>query len=462
MVEVPIRAGGAAALRPALRDRPDLAPRLRAGGRGRGRRARLKAWSLHQAENVVHRAGGLPVALPALIGRAAANDPVDVIRRAYAARYWRTAAWPGAGALAAALAAWPLAAPLAAAWFTVRNGQAVARACGKSRLRQAAEQLGLALGHGVLPPWYYVFELWDADAGRGAGRYLNRFEMKRGVYPLLRPKQPVSPLEDKAAFAAWCQGHQVQTIPVLGVARQGALRGPDGGAVRLPPRDLFVKLNCGRGGRDAERWDWRDGAYLRPDGQTLDEAGLKARLVDLSWGADRLLQERLCNAPELADLSNGALVTVRMLSCLDEDGRPEVTDAALRMAVGANCTVDNFHAGGLAAAIEVASGEISPATGLGMGRPCARIERHPDTGAPIAGRSFPRWAEMLDFVRRAHLAFCDHVIVGWDVALAADGPRLVEGNHAPDTDIHQRVSRTPLGDGRFAQLCAHHLRARGL
>ena len=70
------------------------------------------------------------------------------------------------------------------------------------------------------------------------------------------------------------------------------------------------------------------------------------------------------------------------------------------------------------------------------------------------------WQEAIDLVERAHRAFDEYVLVGWDVAFLEDGPVLVEGNRGPDIDILQRTARGPIGNGRFGELLAYNLERR--
>ena len=132
----------------------------------------------------------------------------------------------------------------------------------------------------------------------------------------------------------------------------GELRGEVSSAAQLPATDLFVKPVQGRGGRGAERWDYVKEAFIvHRNGRTaIDQLNSLERLREMSRSQPYLVQERAHNHPAMRDLSNGALNTIRMISCLDEQDQPEIVGAVLRMAVGDNVTVDNVHAGGLAAA----------------------------------------------------------------------------------------------------------------
>jgi len=371
--------------------------------------------------------------------------------------FWRPASAGEWFDIVAAILLWPIAVISCSLWYTRRNGAIVAERFGRSKSAQMADQLRLATTSGLLPPWYYIFEIYRPGAMRYARSYLTRGETKHGAYVLLaKARRSSSPLGDKEAFARFCAEHQINALPVLLSVRDGNLCW--GTAEFLPAADLFVKPVHGRGGRGAERWDYAGhGIYRHGNAQVLSAAQLLDRLRSMSRWQAYLVQERARNHPEMRNLTNGALNTVRMISCLDEREQPELIGAVLRMAVGGNVTVDNVHAGAIAAGIDLAEGRLSRATYMGIDAARGWIDRHPDTGTQITDLVLPMWAEVCDLVRSAHSAFHDWAVIGWDIAITAEGPRLVEGNSGPDIDLIQRPLRTAFGDARLGDLLAFHL-----
>lgn len=383
------------------------------------------------------------------------------IHRAFQQQCWSEDGLAGAGVLLAGLV---FAAPVmlvAAGIGTWRCGAHVHRETGKRLWVQLREQIGLAVRLAVPPPWYYVFELYkDAHRGRAA-EYLYRTETKSGIYDMLRRRfsstASTNALRDKAVFASHCEAHGLAVIAALATVSGDRIRCADG-STELPRRDLFFKPVCGAGGRGASCWFYQDdGGYRGNDGARISAGALMQHLIKLSRKENYVVRRHAHNHRELADLSSGALNTLRVLTCLDERGRPEVTHAVLRMARDPAVVVDNFHAGGIAAKVDIASGKIGPATDMGFRRDSRWWDTHPTTGAPITGRVVPRWKEAAALARAAHAAFADQITIGWDIAVLDDGAYLVEGNKSPDLDIIQRVGREPAGNSRFGELLALHL-----
>lgn len=385
------------------------------------------------------------------------------IHRSHSDELWHR---PGARPLQLLLAAiggWPAYIAGAMAHATWLNGAAIRMHTGKSIARQLREQCQLALAHGIPPRWYYTFELFDDGKRRQADQYLQRGETKRGVYRIFKrlAGAPLSPLTDKVAFAARCHERRLRAVPVILALAPDGSTGGDERAVTLPKVDLFVKPNRGKGGRGAERWDYRpDDTYESARGLKLSATELIEHLRRLPFAEGIVVQPRRINHSDMAAVSNGALATVRIVTCRNEHGGFEVTNAVLRMAQGRNHVVDNFHAGGLAAPIDLATGTLGLASDLGLSPGAGWRDAHPDSGAPIAGRRLPFWPETLALAVRAHAEFADRILIGWDVGITEDGPELVEGNGAPDLDIIQRTHRAPIGNARLGELLAFHLRER--
>ena len=425
------------------------------------RRALVRQRVRDFGRGVTYQVAGLPIALRHGLGRRR-PAPDRVIRRAYSRRYWAPRSWSEGSQLALALVVWPLVLAGLQIAFTLKNGREVARRCQRPVRRQLVDQLRLYLGAGVLPPWYYIFELYREPSGRHARTFVYRWESKGGVFRQLREAAPpTSELNDKLVFAERCRQHQIRIAPVLALFAGGKaelLADP----VELEA-DLFVKPVTGRGGRGAQRWDLiGPGIYASPDGQRSTSDELLARLAAQSGRTPLLAQERLSNHPNLAPLNNGALSTIRMLTCLNEIGEPEIVGAAMRMAIGGNHVVDNLHAGGIAAGVDLDTGTLGPASNLGADSRLGWLERHPASGAPITGTRLPLWDEVRDFAVRAHRAFADRALIGWDIAITPDGPVMVEANSSPDLDIMQRFARRGLMAARLGALLAFHVSQVGL
>jgi hypothetical protein len=402
-------------------------------------------WIRSRLERLVYVIAGLPIAIrgPSLAPSPAARE----IRTAFAQRYWRPSSAGEAGNLIVGILLAPVAVPLAALWFTARDGRAIRKREGRGLAAQLFEQLRLYGRAGVVGPWYYILSLYR-DGARRAPTFLQRCETKHGIYELLSDG-PCEMLADKQLFAERCAA---ANIPCAGceIAAGG----------NLPDCDLFVKPRRGRGGRGAERWDrvaprrWSDGKHeLGPDAFIAHLRGKPT---------PQIIQRRVQVHPALEALTSGAVPTVRVLTILDEQGEPEVVATVFRMSIGANRTVDNIHAGGLACSVSLDDGVLAKASNLGADATLGWVSHHPTTGARIEGTRLPSWDEVKQLAVRAHRAFKPRLLVGWDIAISENGPVLIEGNRGPDMDLMQRFMDVGFcADGhRFGELLAHYLRVR--
>lgn len=420
------------------------------------------AWKalLRHAEALAYRVAGLPMALRGLFRGAPAADlaPHDYLHRYYAWRYWRPPLGPAKGLIAALL--WPIALVVAIILFTRRNGRAIAERSGVSIAAQVMGQVEMAARHAIAPFWYYMFELYLPERKKQASLYLTAHETIGPAYTLLQPPDGADGMDDKIWFAEHCHEKGVKAVPVLMHFAGGRQQPLKGGSGELPDADLFVKPRSGSGGHRMERWDFiGEGRYRNAHGEVMDRAALMEKLARQSLKDDFLVQPRLANHPALDDIANGALATVRLLTCRNEEGRAEAAAAAFRMAIG-NSVVDNFHQGGLATEVDLATGVIGIASDIGIRPDVGWRDTHPVSGARFAGRTLPHWREVVSLAVAAHEAFPERVVVGWDVAMLADGAMIIEGNGKPDLDIHQRAGRGPAGQSRLAHLLKYNVMKR--
>ena len=321
--------------------------------------------------------------------------------------------------------------------FTALNGYAIKKRMGKGMIRQAYEQIGVACRFAILPPWYYIFELHDDDKRLRANEYLNRFETKAGLYLFLRNNNGGLPvpaerttqcIRDKTLFMAHCRKNGVTAAPILWVIKNKEIIPADWDKSGFPEFDLFIKPLNGQGGRGTIRWDYLgDGQFLCNDGSRANGSQVLEILRQNSEHTAYIVQPRLINHPEIVDLACGALATVRVMSCRNETGDYEVTNAVFRMKRYADVIVDNYHAGGIAANVDIETGVLGAGTRGGWGVVTdGWYEEHPLSHTAIPQRKLPCWDTMVDFVQDAHnRLFPDQVVIGWDVALLENGPCLI-------------------------------------
>lgn len=158
-----------------------------------------------------------------------------------------------------------------------------------------------------------------------------------------------------------------------------------------------------------------------------------------SQGFD-LVESFIDQHPALNALSPAAVNTVRIFTLIDRNDQYHVLGCRLRISV--NSPVDNLAAGNLAAPIDESSGIVS---GPGVYSDITRSPEavHPVTGTDIVGFQLPFWPETLEMVRQASLLHPQNRSIGWDIAITANGPGLIEGNH----DWCKLVWQLPVGVG---------------
>jgi hypothetical protein len=258
--------------------------------------------------------------------------------------------------------------------------------------------------------------------------------VRRGRLISFAGAEPHAPAADWLAEAA-ARGSGIVLKPVIGLAGSGL---------------LFLRR--GRAGLTA------NGSAVGPGGLEQVVAGLDHYLVS----------ELVEQAGYAAAIFPQATNTVRVLTLWDPGpNRPFVAAAAHRFGNSRSLPVDNFHAGsgGLCSDIAIDSGRLGAAVVLDERGVLRRHERHPESGAAIAGVAVPAWSEVLAAVLRAAAGFAESPFVGWDIVIGERGPVFLEANVPPSIHIwqvHGGLLRDPRARAFFAaQGMAGHGRGGG-
>ena len=374
------------------------------------------------------------------------------------------AAWRGGGYSRKALivllgAVWLLKSTIYAFKNTLKYGRTVKDEMGLSLGRQFAGQLKLALQDCLAPKFYYVFRLYDPANQELAPKYLELHVIRNLVTFLPRLNRVVDALvaHDKGRFGAECKRLGLPAAVLIAEFSDGKVVWRHAAGEGLPRKDLFVKMALGYKGKGAERWTYDvDGRYRSHNDVVLTESQLVDRFLKSSKRSPYVVEERLFNHPDLPGSRDGALNTIRVISCRAPEGRAEYISAWLKMSTG-GAIVDGITQGAVYSPIDRDSGTL----GLGrMESPISPpIERHPDTGEMIVGTQLPYWEEVVSMCLRAHDEFPPLAVIGWDVALTRDGPVFAEGNPMPGTWTPQRFFG-PQGDRRLAEVLVSYMQER--
>ena len=143
-----------------------------------------------------------------------------------------------------------------------------------------------------------------------------------------------------------------------------------------------------------------------------------------------IVEEVLYNESTLASFHPFSLNTIRVMSLRSG----EIIGSFIRFGNNGNI-VDNAHAGGIFAQIDIQKGIISTD---GIDTCGNRYVRHPYSDIDIKGVVIPRWDDILSTVRRIHSTIPQADVIGWDVCLTDHNEiEIIEGNHLPDLDLIQ-------------------------
>lgn len=183
---------------------------------------------------------------------------------------------------------------------------------------------------------------------------------------------------------------------------------------------VFVKPADGKGGRGIHIFArGADGSYATAEGEVLSEE----LLLRLAAQRDYIVQPGIVQAADMSAIHPQSVNSFRTIT-ENLHGRVRVVCSVLR-AGRSGRQVDNTCQDGLVIPHDVGTGTVvAPAfTELEES-----FERHPDTGFAFTGWRIPGWDEVARFALESAARLPQFTYLGWDIAVAEDGPLAIETN----------------------------------
>jgi hypothetical protein len=194
------------------------------------------------------------------------------------------------------------------------------------------------------------------------------------------------------------------------------------------------------------------------NGKPIEESELNRRLRRLdNYIVTEYIQQH-SYANEFFPLTTNP---VRVLTLRDYDAHIVfLARAVQRIGTSRTLPVPLWTRGSLLCNVDVESGQIGPGAAYPLNSRLIWHERHPDTGAPIAGVRVPDWSNLkLKILEMANcLAMVPHM--GWDVVVTEDGFKVMEINSLSDIDMYQ-IHKPLLEDDRIRRFYVRHIASLG-
>ncbi len=176
--------------------------------------------------------------------------------------------------------------------------------------------------------------------------------------------------------------------------------------------DIVVKPADGEGGHGVER--------IIIDAAT-DQPALYEKLLA---SGQNIVEKTIVQHPQMGRLYPDSVNSLRMFTFTDGQSAWLLQTI---MKIGNGGVVDNFSSGGMYTFVDEAGQVVAPA----VDRDDNIFHTHPVTGTQIEGFMVPFMAQASQLVCQAALTVPQIGYVGWDVAITADGPVIIEGNAYP-------------------------------
>lgn len=196
--------------------------------------------------------------------------------------------------------------------------------------------------------------------------------------------------------------------------------------------EAFAKPSDGMLGQGAFKLKIKDSVVEMDDVKhTLED------LIDAVLSADYLIQELIVQDEKMSALCPTSVNTIRMQTVMDKDGNVIPFGSGVRIGRVGNY-VDNWAKGGVFVGIDMETGRLKD---MGILKPKygTKVFEHPDTHVIFKDYPVPYYKEAEALAVKLHKMMYRSHSIGWDIAITAHGPVIIEGNDRWEISLIQAV-----------------------
>ena len=196
--------------------------------------------------------------------------------------------------------------------------------------------------------------------------------------------------------------------------------------------EFIIKPCTGAFGEGFKILTRKSGEYKDTAGNPLKTADIYELMKKDTKSDSFIIQQRLHNHPEICRLNpSDFLQTVRTATFIDRSGTCRILFAYIKLISGCNIT-DNIHgglSGNMFISINVEDGKLGQARHTPPdGKGPRFFDRHAQTGIEFEKFKMPLWPEISETAKKAAFHFLPVRTIGWDIAVTAEGIKIIEGN----------------------------------
>lgn len=299
----------------------------------------------------------------------------------------------------------------------------------KTKREMFFEQIRHIVRYGEVNKFYFLYGLDVKGRDFEQNDYLAYlpFMEYRNKFNYTSPYSYVCLLRNKELFAmvaehyGYAATHNIGVLHPTGIVEQTNKKECSIFAILSQTAHLFCKpidTECGAG---IFCLGQHDGAYTWDD-KYISKEELMQRIA--KQHGDVLVQPRVIQHSEMNRLYPHAINTLRIVTLSHADS---VQHFATVLRIGTNGNiVDNWAMGGIAIVVKD-NGTLNP---YGYYKPSygKRVAEHPNTQVQFSSFRVPYYQEAIDMCINFHRDLKYIPAIGWDVAIAEEGPIFIEGN----------------------------------